>query len=204
MHSKNIEEILLNTPNYFQTLIFGKMLEEVVTSETLGISEIEHENNSKPHLTEREIEVLIEATKDNYSGGFISHVAEVLEISERTVKYHLANISQKFGVIGIFCLVYHAFYNGFLSVEDVAKEAYIKSRLAMLTAGERKALTAYATNALDQGYIAKKRIAPILAISPNTLRTHIRQIYNKCGIRNYAQLAVFAYAYSPNMQHQAG
>lgn len=70
---------------------------------------------SLKHLHEREIEVLKQAAR----GMTNKEIAENLELSERTIQAHFANIFRKLNVNSRTEAIFHAIKEGWLSLEDV-------------------------------------------------------------------------------------
>jgi NarL family two-component system response regulator LiaR len=70
---------------------------------------------SLEHLHDREIEVLKQAAK----GMTNKEIAEKLELSERTIQSHFANIFRKLNVNSRTEAIFHALKEGWLSLEDI-------------------------------------------------------------------------------------
>ncbi len=71
-------------------------------------------NTSQPGLSERELAVLSETA----NGLTTKEIAKLLNISNRTVEFHLANVSRKFGTRNKVHSVSHAILNGIISERD--------------------------------------------------------------------------------------
>ena len=74
-----------------------------------------HLPDKKPHLTHREIEII----RYLVTGKIRKEVAAVLVLSESTIRHHVSNIYDKFGIRNMIGVLRLAFSKGIISADDL-------------------------------------------------------------------------------------
>ncbi|MBI2666331.1 LuxR family transcriptional regulator [Candidatus Woesearchaeota archaeon] len=158
-------------------------------------------------LTPRQKQVLEVVARLDYEGSTYSQVGAVLSISKKTVETYLTRARDRLGTHDIFSTIYRAYAREIITLEDVVdteRVSRLEEKFHQISPRREDVLKAYIENALQDGFVGVKVVAPKLNISLKTLETHITRIYNDLEVHNQAQFATAAYVHHSYMWRMDG